>query len=137
MLAKAAALDADEVIVDLEDGVADADKERARELAVTAIRDRLGATTAVRINGIGTPWWEDDLRAVAAARPDVVVVPKVESRQEIVAVARRLPPATGIEAQIETARGLVGAEAIAAAGYGLETPSSAPPTSPLPSDCRC
>jgi citrate lyase beta subunit len=120
MLAKAAALDADEVVVDLEDGVAEAEKERARELAVTAIRDRPGRTTALRINSVGTPWWDGDVRVAAHARPDVVVLPKVESPEDVVAVARRLPSATGIEAQIETARGLAEVERIAAAGHGLE-----------------
>jgi citrate lyase subunit beta / citryl-CoA lyase len=121
MLAKAPSLGADEVIVDLEDAVAPDGKEAARELAVAAVRDGpLGRTTAIRVNGRGTPWWEDDLRAAAEARPDVVVLPKVESPEDVAAAAELLPAGTGLEAQIETARGLVEAERIAAAGQGLE-----------------
>ncbi len=120
MLAKAATLDADEVIVDLEDGVAAAEKDLARERAVPAVRGRVGRTTAIRINAVGTPWWEDDLRAAAEAAPDAVVVPKVESPDDVAAVAARLPAGVGIEAQIETARGLAEVERIAAAGHGLE-----------------
>jgi citrate lyase subunit beta / citryl-CoA lyase len=121
MLAKAPSLAADEVIVDLEDAVAAGDKEVAREIAIGAIRrGRLGRTTALRVNGRATPWWEDDLHAAAEARPDVVVLPKVESPADVAAAAELLPAGTGLEAQIETARGLVEAERIAAAGNGLE-----------------
>ncbi len=121
MLAKAPSLAADEVIVDLEDAVAATDKEAGRALAVAALkRDPLGHTTALRVNGRSTPWWEDDLRAAAEARPDVVVLPKVESPEDVSAAADLLPNGIGLEAQIETARGLVEAERIAAVGAGLE-----------------
>jgi citrate lyase subunit beta/citryl-CoA lyase len=121
MLAKAPSLAADEVIVDLEDAVPAGEKEQARELAVAAVgRGPLGRSTALRVNGRSTPWWEDDLRAAAEARPDVVVLPKVESPEDVSAAAELLPEGIGLEAQIETARGLVEAERIAAAGHGLE-----------------
>ena len=121
MLVKALSLAADEVIVDLEDAVAAEDKEQARGLAVSALgKARLGRTTALRVNGRSTPWWEDDLRAAAEARPDVVVLPKVESPEDVAAAAALLPDGIGLEAQIETARGLVEAERIAAARHGLE-----------------
>jgi len=121
MLAKAPSLAADEVIVDLEDAVAAEGKEEARGLAVAALgRGPLGRTTALRVNGRATQWWEDDLRAAAEARPDVVVLPKVESPEDVSAAAELLPSGTALEAQIETARGLVEAERIAAAGHGLE-----------------
>ncbi len=121
MLAKASSLPADEVIVDLEDAVAAEDKEAARDLAVAALRrGPLGRTTALRVNARSTPWWEDDLRAAAEAHPDVVVLPKVESPADVSAAAELLPDGIGLEAQIETARGLVEAARIAEAGHGLE-----------------
>jgi citrate lyase subunit beta / citryl-CoA lyase len=121
MLAKAASLPADELVFDLEDGVAPGDKTDAtRALLVDAVRAGAAATVAVRINGVGSPWWRDDLAAVAEARPDVVVIPKVESPDDVAAVAGLVPAGTGIEAQIETARGLVEVERIAAARHGLE-----------------
>ena len=121
MLAKAPSLAADEVIVDLEDAVAAGKKEQSRELAVSVMRHgSLGRTTALRVNGRSTAWWEDDLRAAAEARPDVVVLPKVESPDDVSAAAELLPDGIGLEAQIETARGLVEAERIGAAGHGLE-----------------
>jgi citrate lyase subunit beta / citryl-CoA lyase len=103
MLEKAATLSADEVVVDLEDGVARVDKERARA-NVTLARAR--GTLAVRINKGSA----DDI-AAAAAVADVIVVPKVESPDDVAAVRRHtdLP----LEVQIETALGLVNVEAIA------------------------
>jgi len=121
MLSKAPSLGADEVIVDLEDAVAAADKQAARKLAVVSLQDgRLGRTTALRVNGRKTSWWEEDLRAAAKARPDVVVLPKVESPEDVSAAAELLPNGIGLEAQIESALGLAEAERIAAAGHGLE-----------------
>src|ERR1700730_9965032 len=102
MLAKAADLPADEIVVDLEDGVAVADKEIARDSLAAA---RAQGTLAIRINGVRTSWWRDDI--AAAAHADVIVVPKVESPDEVAAVAQLLPPHVGLEIQIETARGLV------------------------------
>lgn len=117
MLAKAAGLPADEVVVDLEDGVAPEDKDAAR----TRLGDAVArGTLAVRINAVGTRWWQDDLAAVATRRPDVVVLPKAESAAHVRAVAELLPDGVGLEVQIETARGLVEAERIAAVGPPLE-----------------
>ena len=84
MLARAAALPADELVLDLEDAVAPADKTDAtRALVVETVRAGAAApTVAIRINGIRTKWWRNDVAAAAAARPDCVVVPKVESPDE-------------------------------------------------------
>src|SRR5690348_9433434 len=110
-LARAATIDADEVIIDLEDAVSPARKDEARAIVERTLRDRrfAAATVAIRVNR-GS---DDDLALVRDVQPDIVVMPKVESPDELAA----LPvPA---EAQIETARGLVECERIAAAA-GLE-----------------
>ena len=117
MLEKAAELAADEVVVDLEDGVAADAKDEAR---TNLARARARGTLAIRINGLATLRWRDDLAAIAEVRPDVVVVPKVESAGDVAAVAALLPEGVGLEVQIETARGLVEVERIAAAGHPLE-----------------
>ena len=117
MLAKAATLQADEVVVDLEDCVAVEKKEAARANLATA--QALG-TLAVRINGLATTWWRGDLEAALAAQVDVVVVPKVESAAAVATVAELLPAGVGLEVQIETARGLVEVERIAAVGGPVE-----------------
>jgi citrate lyase subunit beta / citryl-CoA lyase len=115
MLAKAAGLAADELVIDLEDGVAAADKIAARDNLAGA---RAAGTLAVRINGVATEWWKDDL--AAAAHADVIVVPKVESIDDVRRVVDRIPDGIGLEVQIETARGLVEVERIAAFGPPLE-----------------
>jgi len=117
MLEKAAELAADELIVDLEDGVATGAKDAARARVAGA---RAAGTLAVRINSLSTPWWRDDLAAALEARVDVVVVPKVASPDDLAAVAELLPAGIGIEAQIESARALVEVERIAATGGALE-----------------
>jgi citrate lyase subunit beta/citryl-CoA lyase len=110
-LAKAAGSDADEVIVDLEDAVAPERKDAAREIALRALRDLewTAPTVAVRVNGARTEWHNDDL--VVAHEAAVVIVPKVESADEL--------RGGRCEALIETARGLAECEAIARA-QGLE-----------------
>jgi citrate lyase subunit beta / citryl-CoA lyase len=110
-LAKAAGIEADEVILDLEDAVAPERKDVARELVERAVADLpwRAPTVAIRVNRNSLA----DLELVQRARPHIVVLPKVESPDEL----DDLPvPA---EAQIETARGLVECERIAAAP-GLE-----------------
>jgi citrate lyase subunit beta/citryl-CoA lyase len=110
-LAKAAGLEPDEVILDLEDAVAAERKDEARETVARALRAHgwRAGTVAVRVNRGSA----DDLELVRELKPDVVVLPKVESPDELAG----LP--VPCEAQIETARGLAFCEQIAAAP-GLE-----------------
>src|SRR5581483_9639847 len=110
MLEKAAMLPADEIVVDLEDFVAAAVNERARENLAAA---RARGTLAVRVHAVGSPWFEADLEAVAAVKPDVVVLPKAELAS-LDAVAG-LP----LEVQIETTRALVVGPGDFAASLGV------------------
>lgn len=102
-LEKAATLPADEVVVDLEDGVAQADKEQARE---NLSRAEARGTLAVRVNKGSI----EDVEA-AAAVADVIIIPKVESPDDVQAVI--LHTDLPLEVQIETTLGLVNVEAIA------------------------
>ena len=87
---------ADGVVADLEDAVAPAVKEAARE-TVARIRPRI-----VRVNGADTPWFADDLALVAGLELDAVVLPK--ATPDAVAVLGPLgPPVIAI---VETAQGL-------------------------------
>ena len=66
-LAKGATLDADEVVIDLEDAVVPAAKDEARDAVVAALGGEwAAASVAVRVNAIGTPWCHLDLAALAA-----------------------------------------------------------------------
>ncbi len=115
---KALASDADEVILDLEDGVAPAHKVSAREAVARFAADRHTKAVQVRINGRDTPWWSDDLAAVAAA-PGLagIRLPKVETPDDIRIVAARLPAdgSVRIHVLIETPRAVEAAFEIATA----------------------
>ena len=109
---RAESIDCDELMFDLEDSVGPDNKATAR-LILTESLERLqfvGKTVAVRINGIGTPWFEDDIGvALRCSRVDCLVVPKVGSAQEIrllEAMLISLGRHVGLETQIETASGL-------------------------------
>ncbi|MGO9962908.1 MAG: HpcH/HpaI aldolase/citrate lyase family protein [Acidimicrobiales bacterium] len=134
-LGKAPAVEADMTLFDLEDSVVPADKESARAKVVDAIRtpgwdDRV---LCVRVNGWASPWTYGDVIEVvtqAGERLDEVMLPKVNTAAEVVALDLLLSqvelnsglPAghVGIEAQIETARGLINVEEICAASPRLE-----------------
>jgi citrate lyase subunit beta/citryl-CoA lyase len=103
---------ADIVVLDIEDAVAPKDKHLARDNVVRW----LGAenTDWVRINGFGTPWWADDLAALAATSVGGVMLAMVESVDHVTETAKRLPDVP-IVALVETARGLERITEIAAA----------------------
>ena len=129
MLAKAAGIGADEVVLDLEDSVAAGAKgAQVRDaVAATAAAGLGGATRAVRVNAVDTPHCHRDIVAVverAGAAIDVLVLPKVDDPGHVTFADHLLsaleeelglpPRGIGLEAQIETARGLAAVEAIAA-----------------------
>lgn len=104
--AKAAAA-ADAVILDLEDGVAAADKPAAR---VAVAGSRLDPTrTVVRVNPVPTPEHELDIDAVRASPYTTVMVAKAESADQVALLAP-----FDVIALCETPKGVLGAEAIAA-----------------------
>jgi len=115
-LDKAATLPADALILDLEDAVSPMEKSAARDLVCEAVKSRpFGPREViVRINGAQTEWGEADLAAAAEARPDAILLPKVESPDDI-AKARAVAGDIAIWAMMETPRGLLNADAIAAA----------------------
>ncbi|HEY7460811.1 MAG TPA: CoA ester lyase [Gemmatimonadota bacterium] len=133
---RAADSEADTVFLDLEDAVAPADKERARENVIRALleidwRER-GKTICVRVNGIDTHYMYRDVVDVveqAGHRLDILLVPKVGVPADVYMVdalltqieeARGIAHRIGIEALIETALGMAHVEAIAQSSRRLE-----------------
>ncbi|CAN5276773.1 CoA ester lyase [soil metagenome] len=121
-LEKAKTIDADALILDLEDAVAPAAKAEARERVCAAVTSgEYGhRELAIRINGIGTEWHDADIVAAAAAGPDAVLVPKVNSAAEVLQLVAALeaagaPAHTQLWAMIETPIALLHAEEICAA----------------------
>ncbi|MFM5916847.1 MAG: HpcH/HpaI aldolase/citrate lyase family protein [Novosphingobium sp.] len=106
-IGKARDLEADVVILDLEDAVAPEAKDEARIAAVQAVKDGgFGRRELViRVNGLDTAWGARDLEAVAAAGPDAVLVPKVSTCDDLRAYDAALaaaPAGTRLWTMIET-----------------------------------
>jgi citrate lyase subunit beta/citryl-CoA lyase len=122
-LAKLASLACDAVIIDLEDAVAPERKEAARE----AMRGFLGGAArpacevVVRINPLAGQWGTEDLLAARAARPDAVLLPKVDTPRDILDAADALaetdaPAALKLWAMVETPRAVLNLGVLAELG---------------------
>jgi len=127
MIDKALGLGSDAIMLDIEDGVAPGEKDTARKLIAEALgRERLRRSPArfVRINAIGHERMAADLEAVLRPGLDGLVLPKVETPEEVLKVAAILKerePAVKVErggvkflVAIESPKGLLNAPAIAA-----------------------
>jgi citrate lyase subunit beta/citryl-CoA lyase len=119
---KARTLPADCIVLDLEDSVAPDAKPAARTQACAAVKaGGFGAREViVRINGLDTAWWRDDMAAAVAARPDAILVPKVSQPVQLEAIAERFAdlhadPRIEVWAMMETPLAMLNAGAIAAA----------------------
>ena len=128
LFAKAMASDADALSLDLEDSVRPEHKAAAREavaalVASEAVRN-LAKAIIVRVNAADTPWFADDLRAVAHANLALLNLPKVASAADVhaavqvlatVEAERNIATPIRLLVTIETPAGLASAAAIAAA----------------------
>jgi len=112
--AKAVAAGPDVVVFDLEDAVGVDDKADARGWAVAWIAANAHGPVEVRVNGLGTPWIEDDLAAVSVVPSVRIRMPKVESAADVHTVLEQVPSAR-ITALIESPLGLERAFEIATA----------------------
>jgi len=132
MLEKAKGLEADSLIIDLEDAVALSQKEAARKTVVSALKslDFGDKERNVRINAISTPFGRDDIKAVVGAKPDGLVIPKVNSAEDVKEVEALVDVAEkecGIDkdkiyllAMIETPLAIVNIEGIASSSKRLK-----------------
>lgn len=83
---------ADGIVFDLEDAVPVESKDEARLLTAEMLSsvDFGSASIAVRINAVGTPWWREDLSALAplirSGRLQVIRLPKVEHAETVLQV---------------------------------------------------
>ena len=119
-LEKAKGLDADALILDLEDAVApDAKADaRARVCAAAGSGEYGPREVTIRANGIGTQWHDADIAAIATSGAAAVVVPKVNRRDEVEQVAQALgaagaPDDLAIWAMLETPEAVFNAADIA------------------------
>jgi citrate lyase subunit beta/citryl-CoA lyase len=125
-LEKAQTIPADALILDLEDAVAPDAKPEARERVCAAAGSGAYGSReiAIRANGIGTQWHDDDLAAIGRAGPDAVVVPKINSAIEVRQIEQALdaagaPDHTKIWAMLETPIAMLHAHEIASGSERL------------------
>jgi citrate lyase subunit beta/citryl-CoA lyase len=121
----------DSVMFDLEDSVSVNEKDSARLLIYNALKtlDYEGIETVVRINGLDTPFGEDDIKAMVRAQPDIIRIPKADTAEDIKAVEtliEREEKLAGLKigtiklmAAIEGPKGVLNAYSIATASTRL------------------
>ncbi|MBV1865513.1 MAG: CoA ester lyase [Rhodobacteraceae bacterium] len=121
-LDKALTLDCDGIIFDLEDAVGIDSKAGARETLAAQLgsADYGRRAVLVRVNGHGTQWHEDDLKAICAIGPEAILLPKVDSAADVERLAAVLEQYencadTKIWAMMESPLGILNAQEIAAA----------------------
>jgi citrate lyase subunit beta/citryl-CoA lyase len=127
-LEKAKTLPADGVILDLEDAVAPDAKVAAREQVVAAVKaGGFGLREVfIRTNGFDTPWFGDDLSAAMAAAPDAILIPKIQTSEQLELIAQRMlsvhaDQRTRVWAMIETPTAIFNVRQIASAAKDAET----------------
>lgn len=120
---KLASLDADVVILDLEDAVAEEKKQEARNniRAYLAAARMPGREVVVRINETGSPHFAEDMALVLACAPDALLLPKVRTHHDILDVTTLLsdgdaPDGLRVWAMIETPLAVLNAGSIAEIG---------------------
>jgi citrate lyase subunit beta/citryl-CoA lyase len=123
---KALSLEADAVILDLEDAVATAEKRATRDAVIAALVRPRRALLYVRVNAVHTEFCYGDLAAIVRPGLDGIILPKVESAAGLATAdwlltqlereQELMPRTIDLVPIIETARGLNQIDAILAAG---------------------
>ena len=119
-LEKARNLDADCLLLDLEDAVApDAKAEARGQICAALMQGGYGQRElVVRINALSTPWGGDDLAALQqldpAARPDAILAPKISSCEEVYTLSQALPDGVDLWIMVETPAAIFNIQALAA-----------------------
>ena len=134
MIAKIPRIGPDVAVADLEDAVATGDKERARDIAAAAIdalypkdprsaknpEDPATARVLIRVNAVGTPWFDGDVAAAAGCAAAGIVVPKLATPHELSQVRQVLAEHSWSDAilvaGLETALGVADARALLSHG---------------------
>ncbi|MGL6201508.1 MAG: aldolase/citrate lyase family protein [Lachnospiraceae bacterium] len=121
----------DSIILDLEDAVAENQKDAARYSLFHALReiDYRGTERVVRINGLDTPHWQEDVRVCIAGGADAIRIPKVESAQDVKTIEAAVEQAEEefgrekgcmlLMAAIESAKGVLNVSEICASSERL------------------
>jgi (3S)-malyl-CoA thioesterase len=115
---KARTLEADMIVLDLEDAVKDEDKPAAREAAVAATKEGFGGRPmAIRVNPAASRHFGEDVVAIRHSNADFIVLAKAESAKQVHDAGWLV--AKPVLAMVETPRAVIEAAAIAPASAGL------------------
>ena len=129
---KSTTLGVDCICMDMEDGVAVNRKAEARHVIAQAMKDLdFGASErCIRINSVGSGMEKEDLTAALAAHPDTIVVPKIESAEQVRWVSERIESyelsnnrnlgSIRLLVGVETAKGILNLKEIAEADKRLD-----------------
>ncbi len=129
---KATALGVDSICMDMEDGTAVSKKAEARAVISQAMKelDFGRSERCIRINSIGSGYEKDDLASALAAQPDAIVVPKIETAEQVRWVSEQIesyelsnnlnPGSIRLLIGVETAKGILNLPEIASADKRLE-----------------
>lgn len=132
MMADCMIYGADVILFDLEDSVPLQEKDAARYLVEYALRylDFGNTEVAIRINGMDTPYWEEDIKKIIPEKPDMIRLPKAETKEQIKRLNEEISKIeeksgikvgnTKIMVSIESAKGLKNAYDIATASIRLQ-----------------
>jgi len=115
---KARSLEADMIVLDLEDSVPEADKPAAREAAVAATQEGFGdRPVAIRVNPTASPHYGEDVVALRRSAADFIVLAKAETAKQVHDAGWLM--GKPVLAMIETPRAVIEAASIAPAARGL------------------
>lgn len=119
MLINGNCLGADAVIFDLEDAVSPQEKDAARILVRNTMRylDFAGCETVVRINSVDTPYWKKDLEVIIPEKPDLILLPKSGSADDVLIVDKYM---SEVEKKCGMEEGTVGLMPLIETALGVE-----------------
>ncbi|UTW55046.1 CoA ester lyase [Kordiimonas sp. SCSIO 12610] len=126
VIEKARTLDVDVIVFDLEDATAPEAKETARGLVSEALKDGAfgNSKLVVRINGLATRWWQDDIAAIGALNPEAIIVPKINDANDVSIIMDAMNKAgandTNLWAMLETPIAFLNAGQIAGSSDRLQ-----------------
>ena len=129
---KSTTLGVDSICMDMEDGTAINKKAEARAVIAQAMKelDFGKSERCIRINSIGSGWEKDDLAAALVAKPDSIVVPKIETAEQVKWVSEQIESyelsnklnlgSIRLLVGVETAKGILNLKEIASSDKRLE-----------------
>ena len=142
-LNKASVLGPDTFFFDLEDAVLPEQKSASRTALATVLtaHDYAPRRVFIRVNGLDTSWGMDDLKMAIAARPDGIVVPKINCGDDITRVNQALDdlgadPNLAVWAMIETPLAILNLKEIAQNGQTTRLSGLVMGTNDLAKECR-